>query len=93
MDWDKKVQMTALLNQGRYEEAASYYYGNEDWDNPDPQALDMFCNGFDLTEHQFCDILADKFTSEKVRSESVYGKMSFRSQFRFHMLNSMMGIE
>lgn len=47
MDWDSKVEMCKFLNNGKYKEAVEVFANAEEWDN---QAVDMFANGFSLTE-------------------------------------------
>ena len=48
MTWDEKVELVGLLNSGQYEEAVEHIQGKE----IDPQAMDMFVTGFDITEYE-----------------------------------------
>ena len=50
MTWDEKVEMAGLLNNGQYADAVEYVRDKE----IDPQAMDMFVTGFDITE---CELL------------------------------------
>ena len=47
MDWERKVEMVELLNNGKYEEAVALFGNEREWDD---QAVDMFVTGFDLTQ-------------------------------------------
>ena len=59
MTWDEKVEMVGLLNNGQYEEAVEYIRGKE----IDPQAMDMFVTGFDITEYELLRPIEDIITS------------------------------
>ena len=47
MEWEDKVKMVYLLNNGLYQEAVDLFSKEEDWDE---QAVTMFVCGFDLTK-------------------------------------------
>ena len=51
MEWEDKVKMVRLLNNGLYQEAVDLFNKEEDWDE---QAVTMFVFGFDLTK---CSLL------------------------------------
>ena len=51
MEWEDKVKMVDLLNNGLYQEAVDLFGEERDWDG---QAVIMFINGFDLTK---CSLL------------------------------------
>ncbi|MBQ8521050.1 MAG: hypothetical protein IJ456_06695 [Bacteroides sp.] len=59
MSWDEKVEMVGLLNNGQYEEAVEYIRDKE----IDPQAMDMFVTGFDITEYELLRPIEDIITS------------------------------
>lgn len=59
MTWDEKVEMVGLLNNGQYEEAVEYIRDKE----IDPQAMDMFVTGFDITEYDLLRPIEDIITS------------------------------
>lgn len=46
MEWNDKIQMAKLLNNGKYAEAVEFIKDKE----IDTQAMDMFITGFDLTQ-------------------------------------------
>lgn len=48
MTWDEKVEMVGLLNNGQYADAVEYVRDKE----IDPQAMDMFVTGFEITEYE-----------------------------------------
>ena len=48
MTWDEKIEMVGLLNNGQYAGAVEYVRDKE----IDPQAMDMFVTGFDITEYE-----------------------------------------
>lgn len=60
MDWDSKVEMCKFLNNGKYKEAVEVFANAEEWDN---QAIDMFANGFPLTEIELLKPLSDRILS------------------------------
>lgn len=47
MDWNTKIEMVKALNKGNYEQAVSIFSKDKDWDY---QTIDMFINGFNLSE-------------------------------------------
>lgn len=46
MEWNDKIQMVKLLNNGKYAEAVEFIKDKE----IDAQAMDMFITGFDLSQ-------------------------------------------
>lgn len=60
MDWDSKVEMCKYLNNQQYKEAVEVFANAEEWDN---QAIDMFANGFPLTEIDLLKPLSDRILS------------------------------
>lgn len=46
MEWDDKIQMAKLLNNGKYAEAVEFIKDKD----IDAQAMDMFINGFNLNQ-------------------------------------------
>ena len=59
MTWDEKVEMVGLLNNGQYADAVDYVRGTE----IDPQAMDMFVTGFDITEYELLRPIEEIITS------------------------------
>ena len=45
MEWNDKIQMAKLLNNGKYAEAVEFIKDKE----IDAQAMDIFITGFDLS--------------------------------------------
>ena len=74
MDWDSKVEMCKYLNNQQYKEAVEVFANAEEWDN---QAVDMFANGFSLTEIELLKPLSDRILS----TEDV--DTSWRAQIRW----------
>lgn len=50
MTWDEKIEMVKLLNNDQYKETVEYVQDKV----IDPQAMDMFVTGFDISE---CELL------------------------------------
>lgn len=46
MEWNDKIEMARLLNNGNYAEAVDFIKDKE----MDAQAMDMFITGFDLSQ-------------------------------------------
>lgn len=46
MEWNDKIEMAGLLNNGNYAEAVDFIKDKE----MDAQAMDMFITGFDLSQ-------------------------------------------
>ena len=46
MEWNDKIEMAKLLNNGNYAEAVEFIKDKE----MDAQAMDMFITGFDLSQ-------------------------------------------
>lgn len=76
MEWDDKVEMVKLLNNGDYEKVVSFLSEKE----VDPQAMDMFVTGFDLSYMKLLKPIKDllmKFDSSK---------LDFRSGIRLELI-------
>lgn len=76
MTWDEKVEMVGLLNNGQYTEAVDYVRGKE----IDPQAMDMFVTGFDITEYELLRPIEDIITSYDPNS------LDWRSEVRLEIM-------
>lgn len=79
MEWESKVEMCKFLNNGKYKEAVEVLAKAEVWDN---QTIDMFANGFLLTEIDLLKPLRDRVLSTKDTD------MSWRAQFRLAMIKN-----
>ena len=76
MEWSKKIELCTLLNDEKYADAIEFIK-NEDID---PQAMDMFITGFDLTKYQMLQPIRDIILSYD-------GSMlDWRSSFRLELL-------
>ena len=76
MTWDEKVEMVGLLNNGQYADAVEYVRDKE----IDPQAMDMFITGFDLTKFQMLQPIKDIILSYDS------SKLDWRSSYRLELL-------
>lgn len=75
MEWNDKIQMAELLNNGKYAETVEFIKDKE----IDAQAMDMFITGFDLSQ---CALL------EPIRSFILSydsGVLDWRSSFRMEL--------
>lgn len=75
MEWNDKIQMAELLNNGKYAETVEFIKDKE----IDAQAMDMFITGFDLSQ---CALL------EPIRSLILSydsGVLDWRSSFRMEL--------
>lgn len=75
MEWNDKVFLVGLLNHRKYDEAVNFL--KEHKENIDAQAIDMFIDGFDITEAAKLESVIDMFSSYK-DNENV----SLRSRMR-----------
>lgn len=57
MEWDTKVELCNALNDGNYEEAVNIMKSNKD--DIDPQAMDMFITGFNLSKYRLLSPIKD----------------------------------
>ena len=76
MEWNDKIELCTLLNNGKYADAVEFI-GNK---NIDPQAMDMFITGFDLTKFQMLQPIRDIILSYDS------SKLGWRSSFRLELL-------
>ena len=60
MEWENKVEMIRLLNNGLYEEAVKMFGEEKDWDE---QAIEMFILGFDLNRRELLEPIKDRILS------------------------------
>ena len=60
MEWENKVEMIRLLNNGLYEEAVKKFGEEKDWDE---QAIEMFTLGFDLNRCELLEPIKDRILS------------------------------
>lgn len=63
MKWEDKIEMVRLLNNGQYKEAVDFFSKEQDWDE---QAVEMFVNGFDLTQCELLEPIKERICSVKV---------------------------
>ena len=76
MEWDDKIEMARLMNNGLYKEVVEFIK-----DKPmDPQAMDMFLTGFDLSYMDLIKPIKDLF----LNCDS--GSFSFRSALRLELI-------
>lgn len=76
MEWNDKIELCTLLNNGNYAESVEFI-SNKDID---PQAMDMFITGFDLTKYQMLQPIKDIILSYDSR------KLDWRSSYRLELL-------
>ena len=72
MEWNDKIQMTELLNNGKYAETVEFIKDKE----IDAQAMDMFITGFDLSQYALLEPIRDFILSYDSRV------LDWRSSFR-----------
>lgn len=76
MEWNEKIELCTLLNNGEYADAVEFIRNKE----IDPQAMDMFITGFDLTMYQILQPIKDIILSYDG------SKLDWRSEFRLELL-------
>ena len=59
MEWNDKVSLAKLLNNGKYAEAVDFLKGKD----IDAQAMDIFITGFDLTKVELLQPIKDVILS------------------------------
>lgn len=59
MEWNDKVELAKLLNNGKYAEAVDFIKGKD----IDAQAMDMFITGFDLAKIELLQPIKDVILS------------------------------
>ena len=74
MDWNTKIEMVKALNKGNYEQAVSIFSKDKDWDY---QTIDMFINGFNLSEHRLLEPIKERI----LNTDSEY--LSLRAALRW----------
>ena len=80
MEWNEKKELCTLLNNGEYADAVEFIRNKE----IDPQAMDMFITGFDLTMYQILKPIKDIILSYDG------SKLDWRSKFRLELLKEKM---
>lgn len=87
MEWNDKIEMVKLLNNGKYKEATDYYLSHEAWSPwSDNQALSMYANGIDLAKASDCILFEDKLKDLQINYKEQYGNLGFRESLRLAML-------
>ena len=76
MEWNDKKELCTLLNDGNYTEAVEFIRNKD----IDPQAMDMFITGFDLTKFQILQPIKDIILSYDGN------KLDWGSSVRFELL-------
>lgn len=76
MEWNDKIELCTLLNNENYAEAVDFIRNKD----IDPQAMDMFITGFDLTKFQMLQPIKDIILSYDS------SKLDWRSSFRIESL-------
>lgn len=76
MEWNEKIELCTLLNNGNYTEAVEFIRNKD----IDPQAMDMFITGFNLTKFQMQRPIKDIILSYDS------SKLDWRSSFRLELL-------
>ena len=72
MEWNDKIEMAKLLNNGNYAEAVEFIKDKE----IDAQAMDMFITGFDLNQWKLLEPIRNLILSYDS------GTLDFRSALR-----------
>ena len=80
MEWNEKIELCTLLNNGEYADSVEFIRNKE----IDPQAMDMFITGFDLTMYQILQPIKDIILSYDG------SKLDWRSKFRLELLKEKM---
>lgn len=83
MEWESKVEMCKFLNNGKYKEAVEVFAKAEVWDN---QTIDMFANGFLITEIDLLKPLRERILSTKDID------MSWRAQIRWALIKEELSL-
>lgn len=76
MEWNDKIELCTLLNNGNYAEAVEFIKNKD----IDPQAMDMFLTGFDFTKFHMLQPIKDIMLSYDS------SKLDWRSSFRLELL-------
>lgn len=76
MEWNDKIDLCTLLNNENYTEAVEFVRNKD----IDPQAMDMFITGFDLTKFQMLQPIKDIILSYDS------SKLDWGSSFRLELL-------
>lgn len=76
MEWNDKIELCTLLNNGNYEEAAEFIRNRD----IDLQAMEMFIGFFDLTKFQVLQPIKDIILSYDG------SKLSLRGSVRLKLL-------
>ena len=75
MEWNDKIEMAELLNNGNYAEAVEFIKDKE----IDAQAMDMFITGFDLSQWKLLEPIRGFILSYDI------GVLNFRSALRMKL--------
>lgn len=76
MEWNDKIELCTLLNNENYAEAVEFIRNKD----IDPQAMDMFITGFELTNFQMLQPIKDIILSYDS------SKLDWRTSFRLELL-------
>ena len=76
MEWNDKIELCTLLNNGNYAEAVEFISHKD----IDAQAMDMFITGFDLKKFQMLQPIKDIILSYDS------SKLDWGSSFRLELL-------
>jgi hypothetical protein len=76
MEWNDKIEMANLLNNGNYAEAVEFVKDKE----MDAQAMDMFITGFDLSQWKLLEPIRCFILSYDSRT------LDFRSALRMELV-------
>ena len=87
MEWNDKIEMAKLLNNGKYKEATDYYLSHDVWSSwDDIQALSMYANGIDLTKASDCMLFEGKLKELQTNYREQYSNLGLRELARLAML-------
>jgi hypothetical protein len=75
MEWNDKIEMAKLLNNGNYAEAVEFIKDKE----MDAQAMDMFITGFNLSQWKLLEPIRNLILSYDS------GVLDFRSALRLEL--------
>ena len=80
MEWNDKIEMAQLLNNGNYAEAVEFIKDKE----MDAQAMDMFFTGFDLSQLKLLEPIRNLILSYDS------GMLDYRSALRMELAKEKM---
>lgn len=79
MEWNDKIEMARLLNNGNYAEAVEFIKDKE----MDAQAMDMFITGFDLSQWKLLEPIRSLILSYDS------GMLDWRSAYRMQIAKEL----